>query len=56
MEKIIKYCQTRGTQYMIGQVLRDNRPMLKLADRLGFSREYDRDEGVYDLKLDLQSN
>lgn len=55
MEKIIRYCQSRGTQCMIGQVLRDNRPMLKLADRLGFSREYDRDEGVYDLKLNLQN-
>jgi acetyltransferase len=55
MEKIIRYCQSRETQCMIGQVLRDNRPMLKLADRLGFSREYDRDEGVYDLKLNLQN-
>ena len=36
MEKIIRYCRTRGTPAIVGQVLSDNVAMLNLTRRLGF--------------------
>ncbi|MCG3136807.1 MAG: Protein lysine acetyltransferase Pat [Phycisphaerae bacterium] len=36
MEKIIRYCRERGTAEIVGQVLRDNEPMLNLIRKLGF--------------------
>jgi acetyltransferase len=38
MEKIIRYCRSRGTGMIVGQVLRDNATMLGLAESLGFRR------------------
>jgi len=37
MDKMIKYCAQQGTIEMMGTVLSDNGPMLRLASRLGFN-------------------
>ncbi|WP_166260339.1 GNAT family N-acetyltransferase [Marinobacter salicampi] len=53
MQKMIDYCRARGTVEMVGNVLPENRPMLKLAERLGFEVHFNRDEEVMDLRLVL---
>ncbi len=53
MRKIIEYCTERGTIEMIGSVLPDNKPMLKLAEKLGFTSKYDPEEEVMSLRLPL---
>jgi len=55
MEKMIHYCKSRGTVEMIGSVLPNNRPMLHLAEKLGFDSHYDTNEEVIALKLPLNS-
>jgi acetyltransferase len=37
MQKMIRYCQSRGTQEIVGEVLAENQAMLDLARRLGFT-------------------
>jgi acetyltransferase len=54
MRKIIRYCKERRTRYMLGQVLRDNRRMLKFCEGLGFERVGIIDDDVVELKLDLE--
>ena len=53
MRKMIDYCRSRGTVEMVGNVLPDNRPMLRLAEQLGFEIKYNPDEEVMDLRLVL---
>ncbi|SFN23828.1 bifunctional acetate--CoA ligase family protein/GNAT family N-acetyltransferase [Marinobacter pelagius] len=53
MQKMIDYCRARGTVEMIGNVLPDNRPMLQLAEHLGFEIKYNTEEEVMDLRLVL---
>lgn len=53
MRKIIDYCTERGTIEMIGSVLPDNKPMLRLAEKLGFDMRYDPDDEVMELRLPL---
>ena len=53
MQKMIDYCRARGTMEMVGNVLPDNRPMLALAEHLGFEVTYNREEEVMDLRLVL---
>ncbi|GEO80756.1 bifunctional acetate--CoA ligase family protein/GNAT family N-acetyltransferase [Pararhodospirillum oryzae] len=53
MRKIIRYCHERRTRYMVGQVLRDNRRMLRFCEDLGFERIGVVDEDVVELRLDL---
>ncbi len=36
LEKIIRYCRSRGTRELFGEVLAENRRMLELAAALGF--------------------
>ncbi len=55
MRKIIEYCTERGTIEMIGSVLADNRPMLALAQKLGFAIRYDDEEEVMALRLPLNT-
>ena len=38
---------------MVGDVLPDNRPMLQLAEHLGFEIRYNAEEDVMDLRLVL---
>ncbi|MGM0768856.1 MAG: GNAT family N-acetyltransferase [Pseudomonadota bacterium] len=53
MQKMIDYCRARGTVEMVGNVLPDNRPMLQLAEHLGFETRYNAEEEVMDLRLVL---
>ncbi|MBE0485893.1 GNAT family N-acetyltransferase [Marinobacter sp.] len=53
MQKMIDYCRARGTMEMIGNVLPDNRPMMQLAEHLGFEAKYNPEEEVMDLRLVL---
>jgi acetyltransferase len=53
MCKMIDYCRGRGTREMVGNVMADNRPMLKVAERLGFEAKYNLHEEVMDLRLVL---
>jgi acetyltransferase len=53
MQKMIDYCRDRGIIEMVGNVMPANRPMLKMAERLGFSVRYNMDEEVMDLRLVL---
>ncbi|MDO3720107.1 bifunctional acetate--CoA ligase family protein/GNAT family N-acetyltransferase [Marinobacter sp. chi1] len=53
MQKMIDYCRERGTVEMVGNVLPDNRPMLSLAEHLGFEVKYNHEEEVMDLRLVL---
>ncbi len=53
LEKLIRYCRSRGTQRMAGQVLCENARMLKLAATSGFQIEQT-SEGVCELRLDLE--
>ena len=39
LRQVVDYARKRGIQRVIGHVLRENRKMLHLADRLGFTRE-----------------
>jgi len=41
MDKMIRYCRSRGTHEIFMQTLPDNRAMLGLARKYGFSRETD---------------
>jgi acetyltransferase len=38
MNKIIRYSKSRGTRQLVGQVLSDNRRMMKMIEGLGFKR------------------
>jgi acetyltransferase len=53
MQKMIDYCRARGTMEMVGNVLPDNRPMLQLAEHLGFEIKFNPEEEVMDLRLPL---
>ncbi|WP_305967082.1 bifunctional acetate--CoA ligase family protein/GNAT family N-acetyltransferase [Marinobacter salsuginis] len=53
MQKMIDYCRSRGTMEMVGNVLPDNRPMLQLAEHLGFEIRFNIEEEVMDLRLVL---
>ena len=56
LEKIIRYCRASGTRQLVGQVLRENFPMLSLAERLGFIREKNDMPGIVSVLLNLQGN
>lgn len=51
LEKIIGYCREHGTRRMVGEVLRENRGMRVLAEKVGFQSEFDGD--TVKLRLDL---
>jgi acetyltransferase len=53
MQKMIDYCRAKSTVEMVGDVLPDNRPMLQLAEHLGFEIHYNTEEEVMDLTLVL---
>jgi acetyltransferase len=53
MQKMIDYCRARGTAEMVGNVLPDNLPMLRLAEHMGFETRYNAEEEVMDLLLVL---
>jgi acetyltransferase len=53
LEKMIRYCRSRGTGEVVGQVLSENVPMLSLAQRLGFRSQFNREAGVLEVRLQL---
>jgi acetyltransferase len=53
MEKIIRYCRSRGTRELVGQVLPANRAMLELAQEFGFASRLDPELAVVSLRLAL---
>jgi acetyltransferase len=54
MEKMIRYLtEDRGVLQLIGSVLPNNNPMLKLAKRLGFSTQENGEDGLTELILNL---
>lgn len=53
-KKIIDYCRTRGTRFMVASVLNYNRRMLNFAKQLGFERQHSNEPGVIEFKLALQ--
>ena len=54
LEKIIDYCRARGTGEIAGQVLSDNKRMLKMTEKLGFKRHAIPGEDVVEIVLKLQ--
>lgn len=53
MGKLIRYCRERGTQRLLGQTLRENQSMRKLAEKFDFKTSSTSDNDVVCLKLDL---
>jgi acetyltransferase len=53
MDKIIRYSRSRGTRRIVGLVLADNRKMLDLVERLGFTSRRVPDDDVMEVELDL---
>ncbi|MGH8457986.1 MAG: GNAT family N-acetyltransferase, partial [Nevskiales bacterium] len=54
LRKMIGYCRERGTLEIVGSVLPDNQPMLKLAGRLGFKSHFNEASDVMELSLRLR--
>jgi acetyltransferase len=54
MEKMVRYCRSRGTHQIVGQVLCNNRSMLDLIGSLGFKSKKVLDENIMEVVLDLQ--
>ncbi|MCL9783227.1 bifunctional acetate--CoA ligase family protein/GNAT family N-acetyltransferase [Vibrio sp. S4M6] len=53
MEKIIQYCNEKGTKKLIGITMPSNQGMLKLASRLGFTLNVQFEDGTADMTLKL---
>ena len=53
MQKMIRYCKSRGTQEIIGEVLAENRAMLDLATKLGFTIKPLPEKGRCEVRLKL---
>ena len=55
-EKIIRYCRSRGTRELVGDVLRENTGMLELARSSGFTVGRSPEPSAVRVSLDLQAN
>ena len=53
MEKMIRYCKSRGTRELTGQALMENSGMQHLAEKLGFSVVRNYDDEVVEMRLPL---
>jgi len=53
MDKLIAYCRMRGTQEIVGEALRNNQRVLRLASRLGFAISPTPDDGTMQMRLGL---
>lgn len=54
MEKIIRYAHTRGLQSLSGVTMPSNRGMITLARKLGFKVKIQLEDGIAELKLQLE--
>jgi acetyltransferase len=52
-DKMIRYCRSRGTEKLVGDVLKENKPMLNLTRRLGFAERNSPDPAVVRVTLKL---
>ncbi len=55
MQKMIRYCKDQGIMEMMGTVLADNGPMLKLANKLGFAVSRHLEGDVVEILLPLNA-
>ncbi|MBK9244555.1 MAG: GNAT family N-acetyltransferase [Burkholderiales bacterium] len=55
MKKMIRYCRERGTGELVGDVLRENAGMLRLARALGFEVQSGADSEFVRIRLPLQA-
>ncbi len=55
MKKLIAHARRRRLDEIIGDVLDDNEPMLKLAEELGFQREPGSERGLVRIRLSLRA-
>ncbi len=53
MSKMIAYCRSRGTRFIVGQILSDNLRMLGLAKKIGFTLTPVPEEGMVEVRLEL---
>ena len=57
MQMLIRYARARGLKRLVGVVLRENRDMLAIADRMGFRTAPEAAAGdVVEVRLDLDGN
>jgi acetyltransferase len=54
-DKIIRYCRSRGTRELVGDVLRENTGMLEMARRTGFTRSRSSEPSAVRVALQLQA-
>ncbi|MBC7952970.1 MAG: bifunctional acetate--CoA ligase family protein/GNAT family N-acetyltransferase [Rhodospirillaceae bacterium] len=54
LAKMIEYCRSRGTDAIVGQVLRDNLRMLKFVEHLGFVQVKTIDGDIVEVEFDLK--
>ncbi len=53
MQRLIDYCRSRGTHFIIGETMSDNRGLLTLTQKLGFIAKPVAGEHIMSLRLDL---
>ncbi len=53
LDKMVRYCRSRGTKEIVGQILRDNSKMLDLVLGMGFTSRGQIDEDVVEVSLKL---
>jgi acetyltransferase len=53
IDKMIRYCRSRGRSTMVGFVLEKNSAMLRLAKQFNFESQYDHENAFYRLTLKL---
>ena len=53
MDKIIRYCRSRGIVAIIGSALEGNEGMIALAQKMGFSVHKDFDDDIYEFYMKL---
>ncbi|WP_116135178.1 GNAT family N-acetyltransferase [Trinickia diaoshuihuensis] len=56
MERMVAYVRTRGTRSIVGEVLRENAPMLGLVKKLGFEMHSTADPAVVEVRLPLRED
>lgn len=54
LAKMIEYCRARGTEAIVGQVLKDNIRMLKFVEHLGFVQTKTIDGDIVEVEYDLK--
>lgn len=56
MERVVAYTRARGTRWIVGEVLRENGPMMGLVKACGFSVGHTADLAVVEVKMPLQGD